>query len=93
MEIGEGPEREIVREKMYELSLLNSSGPDKLQTNKLLTELYQKTGVLKVQAVQEYVLGVCADETKIIVFAYHVTVLDALQSMLEKEHIGYGFYL
>jgi hypothetical protein len=57
-------------------------------SNGVLQRLYKETGSAKIEAVREYVHGLCQAGEKFLVFAYHLDVIRAIESELAKLKVG-----
>mmetsp|Transcript_457 Transcript_457/g.1105 ORF Transcript_457/g.1105 Transcript_457/m.1105 type:complete len:1145 (-) Transcript_457:220-3654(-) len=73
-----GMDRELYREVM-------SARSEQRQT---LMKLYKATGEAKVAAAAEYVSSTAESGEKLIVFAHHLDVLDALQTELTRKKVS-----
>jgi len=67
-----------------------SVGGGKMEENKVIMELYHKTGELKAKAVQDYIQTLLDAGQKFLIFAHHTSLLDAIEFTCNR-HKGCKF--
>jgi len=64
---------------------MRQGGERNHQHNSALMKLWQVTGDAKLKAVQEYIDDLIGSDIKFLVFAHHLSVLDALETHVRKS--------
>ena len=57
------------------------------ETRATLFDMYKKTGEAKLSAVLQYLSDLLENNTKFLVFAHHLAVLDGIEQFLIKNHV------
>ena len=52
-----------------------------------MSQLYVQTSNVKIDKVKEYIDGLCNTGAKFLVFAYHVDMLKAIESVIVKNKV------
>ncbi|GJP41572.1 hypothetical protein CLOM_g1231 [Closterium sp. NIES-68] len=66
----------------------DGESPVVLEERALVSKLYSETAEAKVDAVREYLGTVLEAGCKFLVFAHHMTMMDALSDFFQKEKVG-----
>jgi len=78
-------ERQAEDETADESERMAASG----RKRNLIMKLYVDTGRAKMRPVREYVSDLLAGGAKLLVFAHHLPVLDALEECVKERKVGY----
>jgi SWI/SNF-related matrix-associated actin-dependent regulator of chromatin subfamily A-like protein 1 len=76
----------------WEHKKTNAVEPDTMVSDngdsfKLLNDCYLLTGLAKLEGIIDFLEGVLENDTKFLVFAHHIDVLDAIENKISKEGV------
>lgn len=56
--------------------------------SQIMSQLYVQTSNVKISGVKDYIDGMCNTGAKFLVFAYHVDMLKAIESVVVKNKVS-----
>ncbi|CAI5980049.1 unnamed protein product, partial [Closterium sp. NIES-65] len=78
-----------VREKKRAAATAEKESEAVMEERALVSRLYTESAEAKVDAVREYLGTMLEGGCKFLVFAHHMTMMDALSDFFQKEKVGY----
>ncbi|CAI5477220.1 unnamed protein product [Closterium sp. Yama58-4] len=78
-----------VREKKAMAANADKESEAVMEERALVSRLYTESAEAKVDAVREYLGTMLEGGCKFLVFAHHMTMMDALSDFFQKEKVGY----